>query len=91
MRPISADARTSDGQWRNASTRAAATPHATTNAMTRIAPLRDPFVTPEFAIGSARPWVDDLTVHTVPAGHWVISRQPDLVAPLITDFAESAS
>jgi pimeloyl-ACP methyl ester carboxylesterase len=55
-----------------------------------IAPLRDPFVTPEFAIDSARPWVDHLTVHTVAAGHWVISRQPDLVAPLITDFAESA-
>ena len=55
-----------------------------------IAPLRDPFETPEFAIDSARPWVDDLTVHTVPAGHWVISQQPELVAPLIVDFCGKA-
>ena len=52
-----------------------------------IAPEHDPFVTPAFAIGSARRWVDDLTVHSVPAGHWVVSKQPELIAPLIADFA----
>jgi pimeloyl-ACP methyl ester carboxylesterase len=51
-----------------------------------IVPRRDPFVTPDLAIGSARPWVENLTVHEVPAGHWVVSRQPELVAGLLREF-----
>lgn len=61
-------------------------PVRTTVPVQLVAPQHDRFVTPEFAIGSARPWVDDLTVHTVPAGHWVVSERPELVAPLIADF-----
>jgi pimeloyl-ACP methyl ester carboxylesterase len=61
-------------------------PVRTTIRVQVIAPEHDPFVTPEFAIGSARPWVDDLTVHTVSAGHWVVVEQPEKVASLIADF-----
>ena len=63
-----------------------AEPVRTTIPVQVIAPERDRFVTPAFAIGSARPWVDDLATYVLPAGHWVISKRPDLVAPLIADF-----
>jgi pimeloyl-ACP methyl ester carboxylesterase len=51
-----------------------------------VVPRRDAFVTPELAVGSARPWVEDLTVHELDAGHWVVSRQPELLAGLIREF-----
>ena len=52
-----------------------------------IVPERDSAVTPAFAIESARPWVADLAVHRVPAGHWVPREQPGVVADLIRAFA----
>jgi pimeloyl-ACP methyl ester carboxylesterase len=51
-----------------------------------IVPERDPFVTPALAIGAPRPWVPDLTVRRVPAGHWVISKDPAAIATLVDEF-----
>lgn len=51
-----------------------------------VVPERDAFVTPEFAVESARPWVADLTVHPVPYGHWVMTARPALVADLVAEF-----
>jgi pimeloyl-ACP methyl ester carboxylesterase len=56
-----------------------------------IVPERDPFVTPDLAIGAPRPWVADLTVRRLPAGHWVISKRPDVVAGLIGEFVHARS
>jgi pimeloyl-ACP methyl ester carboxylesterase len=46
----------------------------------------DKFVTPAVAIGSARPWVRDLTVDRVTGGHWVMTRRPEAVAEPIREF-----
>jgi pimeloyl-ACP methyl ester carboxylesterase len=51
-----------------------------------IVPERDAFVTPELATEAPRPWVPDLTVRRLPAGHWVISERPELVARLVREF-----
>src|SRR4051794_37901918 len=52
-----------------------------------VVPEQAPFVTPARAIGSARPWVADLTVRRLGAGHWVVSDRPELIAELIEEFA----
>jgi pimeloyl-ACP methyl ester carboxylesterase len=48
---------------------------------------QDAFVTPELAVGAPGPWVADLTVRHLPAEHWVVSAQPELVADLVREFA----
>jgi pimeloyl-ACP methyl ester carboxylesterase len=51
-----------------------------------VLPDRDPYVTGAFAAGAPQPWVDDLTVHRIAGGHWVVSSRPDLVADLVASF-----
>lgn len=51
-----------------------------------IAPGRDPFVTPAWALESPRPFVDDLTTRRIDAGHWVIVEQPAEIARLVREF-----
>ena len=51
-------------------------------------PRKDPYVGHDFAVESARPWVDDLTVHTVAGGHWVVSERPDVIVRLVTEFID---
>jgi hypothetical protein len=52
-----------------------------------IVPEHDPFVTPQLATEAPAPWVADLSVHRVDGGHWIVSREPALVAGLTADFA----
>lgn len=52
-----------------------------------IVPERDPFVTPELAIGAAEPWVPDLRIVRIPAGHWVVGERPEAVAGPVREFA----
>jgi pimeloyl-ACP methyl ester carboxylesterase len=52
-----------------------------------IAPGRDPFVTPAWALESPRPFVGDLTTHRIDAGHWVIVEQPAEIARMVREFA----
>ena len=52
-----------------------------------VVPGRDPYVTPAFAIGAARPWVADLRVDRIDAGHWVVTEQPEAIADLVRSFA----
>ncbi|MHA7210838.1 alpha/beta fold hydrolase [Arthrobacter sp. MDT1-65] len=51
-----------------------------------LVPLRDPFLSPHLVDG-LEDWVDDLTVTSVPGGHWWIARQPrafaELLAPVL--------
>lgn len=51
-----------------------------------IAPDGDTFVTVPLALESPRPWVVDLTTHTVPGGHWIVHEQPELIAQLTAAF-----
>lgn len=51
-----------------------------------IVPKHDPFVTPALATQAPKPWVAELSVRTVEAGHWVMSERPELVAQLTADF-----
>jgi pimeloyl-ACP methyl ester carboxylesterase len=53
-----------------------------------IVPERDPFVTPEFAVGSAQPWARDLTVHRRDAGHWLMHEDPKAVAGTVDAFIQ---
>ncbi len=63
-------------------------PVRTTIPVQILVPTRDPYVGRDFAVESARPWVDDLTVHTVAGGHWVISERPDVIARLAGEFVD---
>jgi pimeloyl-ACP methyl ester carboxylesterase len=54
-----------------------------------IVPTRDRFVTPAMA-RAAEPWCDELTVKTLPAGHWVIKTQPHIIAGWIKEFARDS-
>jgi pimeloyl-ACP methyl ester carboxylesterase len=51
----------------------------------QIVPTKDRYVTPALAGASTR-WCDDVRVKTVPAGHWVIRDQPEVVAAWIEEF-----
>jgi NAD(P)-dependent dehydrogenase (short-subunit alcohol dehydrogenase family)/pimeloyl-ACP methyl ester carboxylesterase len=53
-----------------------------------IVPEKDAFVTSELALEAARPWVENLTTHTVSGGHWVVSQRPDVIARLTTEFID---
>ncbi len=61
-------------------------PVRTTIPVQIIVPRKDPYVGYDFAVESARPWVDDLTVHEVAGGHWIVSERPDVIARLATEF-----
>lgn len=47
-----------------------------------IVPLKDPFLSPHLVEG-LEDWVEDLTVTTVPGGHWWIAREPRTFAGLL--------
>lgn len=47
-----------------------------------IVPLRDPFLSPRLVDG-LEGWVEDLTVTTVPGGHWWIASRPRAFAELL--------
>lgn len=47
-----------------------------------IVPLKDPFLSPRLVDG-LEDWVGDLTVTTVPGGHWWIASQPRAFAQLL--------
>ncbi|WP_104180960.1 alpha/beta fold hydrolase [Arthrobacter sp. B0490] len=47
-----------------------------------IVPLKDPFLSPHLVDG-LEDWVEDLTVTSVPGGHWWIARQPRAFAALL--------
>ncbi|MEV6602853.1 alpha/beta fold hydrolase [Kutzneria sp. NPDC051319] len=55
----------------------------------QIIPTKDAFVTPALMKAAER-WCDDLTVKTVPAGHWVIKTHPEVVATWIKEFARES-
>lgn len=66
--------------------------HAARRIATRtllIVPTKDRFVTPAMA-RAAEGWCDDLTVKTLPAGHWVIKEQPHILAGWIKEFASKS-
>jgi pimeloyl-ACP methyl ester carboxylesterase len=65
------------------------TPRRIGTRVLQIVPTRDRFVTPAL-VAAAEPWCDDLRSRFLPAGHWVIRSQPEIVAAWITEFvAES--
>lgn len=47
-----------------------------------VVPLRDPFLSPHLVDG-LEDWVEDLTVTTVPGGHWWIAARPRAFAELL--------
>ena len=63
-------------------------PVRTTIPVQIIVPRKDPYVGRAFAVDSARPWVDDLTVTDVAGGHWVVSERPDVIARLAAEFID---
>jgi NAD(P)-dependent dehydrogenase (short-subunit alcohol dehydrogenase family) len=63
-------------------------PVRTTIPVQIIVPRKDPYVGHDFAVESARPWVDDLTVQVVAGGHWVVTERPDVIARLATQFID---
>ncbi|MFC0544017.1 alpha/beta fold hydrolase [Kutzneria chonburiensis] len=54
-----------------------------------VVPTKDRFVTPAMA-KAAEPWCDDLTVKTLPAGHWVIKEQPHILASWIKELTRKS-
>lgn len=50
-----------------------------------LAPTGDRFVTPALA-RSAEPFASDLRVHELPGGHWIVRRDPAVVADLVRGF-----
>jgi pimeloyl-ACP methyl ester carboxylesterase len=61
-------------------------PRRVTIRTMQIVATKDRFVTPALT-RAAEPWCDDLTVKTVPAGHWVIRTHPEVTAAWIKEFA----
>ncbi len=54
-----------------------------------IVPLKDPFLSRHLVDG-LEDWVEDLTVTTVPGGHWWIAREPRAFAGLLAPTLRSA-
>lgn len=54
-----------------------------------IVPESDPFATPQLAVEAPRRWAEDLTVNRIAGGHWVVSRNPEVIARLTREFIES--
>jgi pimeloyl-ACP methyl ester carboxylesterase len=53
-----------------------------------IVPTRDVYVTPYLAEHAPAPWVPNLRIHRIDAGHWVPRTHPAEVADLIAAFAD---
>lgn len=54
-----------------------------------IVPAKDPYVTSDLVIEAPKPWVENLTVHRISGGHWVVSERPDVIARLFSGFVDS--
>jgi hypothetical protein len=46
-------------------------------------------VTSDLVIEAPKPWVENLTVHRISGGHWVVSERPDVIARLFSGFVDS--
>jgi predicted metal-dependent hydrolase/pimeloyl-ACP methyl ester carboxylesterase len=56
-----------------------------------IVPTRDRYVSPGLAVGAARPWVRDLTVRDIDAGHWAPRTHPEPIARAIAEHVSRAA
>ena len=54
-----------------------------------LVPTGDRFSSPPVASGAPVPWVDDLTVHEVDGGHWVVLRDPAPIAAEVAAFVDA--
>lgn len=55
-----------------------------------LTPTRDRYVTPALAATAPAPWVDRLYVRAVEGGHWIVVKNPALVADRVREFIGSA-
>ena len=53
-----------------------------------LVPTDDQFSSPPIASGAPVPYVDDLTVHEIAGGHWVVLQDPGPVAAEVAAFVE---
>ena len=53
-----------------------------------LVPTEDRFSSPPVAAGAPVPWVDDLTVHEVAGGHWVVLQGPGPIAAEVAAFVQ---
>lgn len=53
-----------------------------------LAPTRDPYITSRLQREAPGPYADVLVTHEIPAGHWVVSQQPGIVAEHLARFAD---
>jgi pimeloyl-ACP methyl ester carboxylesterase len=51
-----------------------------------LAPSRDRYITPDLQLSAPRGYVRQLSGRTVPGGHWLPVRRPELVADAVTEF-----
>jgi pimeloyl-ACP methyl ester carboxylesterase len=54
-----------------------------------LAPADDPFVTTQLATEAPAPFVADLHTHVIPGGHWVVKKNPELIAGFVREFIGS--
>lgn len=54
-----------------------------------LVPTGDKFSSPQVASGAPVPYVDDLTVHEIDGGHWVVLQDPAPVAAEVAAFIEA--
>jgi pimeloyl-ACP methyl ester carboxylesterase len=55
-----------------------------------LAPADDPFVTPALATEAPAPFVADLQTRVISGEHWIVKRNPDLVAGYVRDFVSAS-
>lgn len=53
-----------------------------------LVPTEDAFSSPPIASGAPVPYVDDLTVHEVAGGHWVVLQDPGPIAAEVAAFVD---
>lgn len=56
-----------------------------------IAPVDDPYSRLDTAVNAPVPYVDDLTIETVPGGHWIVAEDPGLIADRVRTFVAARS
>ena len=54
-----------------------------------LAPEDDPFVTPALAVEAPAPFVPDLHTHVIPGEHWIVKKNPDVIAGYVREFISS--
>ncbi len=53
-----------------------------------LAPTADPFVGESLQTEAPRPYVGDLRIRSVPGGHWIMRRDPELVAQACAELVD---